>query len=156
MQDSIELTKVPMYMTQGFLAVPIQAELEDRDLLFIQKKLLERVQSKNIKGVVIDLSGVNILDSFLGKTVLNTVGMTTLLGANTVVTGLQPGVVASFVDLDLRLDEMQTALTLEDGLSILELAAGPEMNEDAEEISDCEEESPDYEDADTEVIESDE
>ncbi len=156
MQNSINLIKVPMYMSRGFLAVPIQVELEDEALLQIQASLLERIQYKNIKGVVIDLSGVNILDSFLGKTLLNTVAMATLLGANTVVTGLQPGVVASFVDLDMELDGMQTALTLEDGLSVLDLAAVPEMDEDIEENSDYEEEYPDDEDVGTEVIEANE
>lgn len=114
--DSIKLT---MHETQGCLVAPIQEELSKEFALHVQRKILERTHSKSLKGVVIDLAGVQVIDRVLWNILANTARMIEMLGYHCVITGLNPGVVASIIDLDLNLGEVVTALRIEDGLKIL-------------------------------------
>jgi rsbT antagonist protein RsbS len=100
MEEEITLSKVGMYVTRDCLVVPIQVELHDELVTQIQEDILRRVKGERLKGVVIDLSGVAILDSVLARGVFDTAQMTSLLGVRTVITGLSAGVVASLIDLD--------------------------------------------------------
>ncbi len=140
MDDSNGLGKVSMHITRGCLVVPIQIELTDEAVLGIQRAILQRVHATGVKGVILDLSEVEIADSFLGKAIKNIARMTALLGATTVVTGLKPGVVASLVDLEIELGDIHTVLTLEDGFQILAELTEP----DEDEFSDDENEVEDY------------
>ncbi len=123
--------------------MPIQAELPDDALLQIQIDILEKVNASSVRGVVIDFSGVNILDSFLGRMVSDTTKMTQLLGAETVVTGLNPGIVASFIDLGVDLNA-RIAFNLDQGINLL--TPEEDFVPDIEEEGDEEENSCDSED----------
>jgi rsbT antagonist protein RsbS len=112
--------------------VPIQEELSKEAALRIQRNLLEQVYAKSIKGVIIDLSGVKVIDGILWEVFSKTARMVKMLGFPTVITGLRPGVVASIIDLDLDFSDLITAMNLEDALEILTQSTEPEM--DAEDI----------------------
>jgi len=126
MEDDIILSKVAMYVNRGCLVVPIQVELYDESVLQIQEDILKKVSKTRVKGVIIDLSGVTIIDSYLGGAIFDTAGMASLLGAKTVITGLRAGVVASLIDLDFNPGDVLTAVSLEEGLQMLETVVGPE------------------------------
>jgi len=115
-----EETKVSMYINQGCLVVPIQADLYTESVLQIQKDILKAVDDKRIKGVIIDVSAVAIIDSIIAQKIFDSAKMTSLLGAKTIITGLQPGVVASLIDLDFEPGDVPTAISLEEGFRILE------------------------------------
>ncbi len=120
MEEKTYLSKVVMHITRGCLIVPVQGELYDEMVRQIQQDVLERVKETGIKGVIIDLSGVNIIDSFLAKAICDTAKMAAMLGATTVLTGFKPAVVVSLIDLNFEPGNIQTALTLEDGLQKLQ------------------------------------
>lgn len=139
MEEKAALSKVTMHITRGCLVVLIQVELYDKVLLQIQGDILERVKETGVKGVIIDVSGVDVIDSFIAQTISDTARMASMLGATTVLTGLKPGVVASLIDLDFEPKGIQTAITLEEGFRILEPVVLP--REESKEIEEPEEES---------------
>jgi len=136
-EDKITLSRVAMHISRGCLIVPIQIELYDEIILRIQKDILERVKNTGVKGVIIDVSGVEIIDSFFAQAICDTVKMASMLGATTVLTGLKPEVAASLVDLDIDFKDVQTAMNLEAGFKILEPLVSPK--EEPEEIEEYEE-----------------
>lgn len=133
MNHSAESIKITIHETQGCLVVPIQEELSKEAALQIQRNLLEKVYAKSIKGAIIDLSGVKVIDGILWEIFSKTARMVKMLGFPTVITGLRPGVVASIIDLDLDFSDLITAMNLEDALEILIQSTEPEMDtEDVE------------------------
>jgi len=132
MNHSVESIKITMHETQGCLVVPIQEELSKEAALQIQRNLLEQVHAKSIKGVIIDLSGVKVIDGILWEIFSKTAKMVKMLGPPSVITGLRPGVVASIIDLNLDFSDLTTAMNLEDALEILTQSTEPEM--DAEDV----------------------
>jgi len=126
MEEKTYISKVVMHISRGCLIVPIQGELYDESIRQIQRDVLEKVKETGIKGVIIDLAGVNIIDSFLAQAIIDTAKMAAMLGATTALTGFKPAVVASLIDLDFELGGIQTALTLEEGLQKLQTIVAPE------------------------------
>ena len=147
MEDERTGPSVTMQVMRGCLVVPIQVELTDGLMLQIQQDILEGIGKTGVRGVVIDVSGVSILDYFLGQKIADTARMAYLMGATTVVTGLRPEVAASLVDLGFDFKDVQTALTLEEAYRKLEPVLHPEEEpEEAEEAEEPEEEhGPDVE-----------
>lgn len=133
MEERTHHSKVVTHIIRGCLVVPIQGELYDELILQIQRDILEEIKQTGIKGVIVDLAGVDIIDSFLGRVVSDTAKMASMLGATTVLTGFKPAVVASLVDLDFEPGDIQTALTLEDGFHKLGPIVAPEEIEEVEE-----------------------
>jgi len=136
MEEEIELSRVAMHISRGCLIVPIQIELYDEIILRIQKDILERVKDTGVKGVIIDVSGVEIIDSFFAQAICDTARMTYMLGATTVLAGLKPEVAASLVDLDIDFRDIQTAMDIEAGFQRLEPLVRPK--EEPEEIEESE------------------
>ena len=136
MEEEIKLSRVTMHISRGCLIVPIQIELYDEIILQIQRDILERVKETGVKGVIIDVSGVEIIDSFFAQAICDTVKMASMLGATTVLTGLKPEVAVSLVDLDIEFKDIQTAMNLEAGFQILESLVSPK--EEPEEIEEDE------------------
>ena len=149
MEEGTALSRVAMHITGGCLVVPIQVELYNEVILKLQKDILDRVNETGVKGVIIDVSAVDIIDSFIAQTMSDTARMASLLGATTMVVGLKPGVASSLVDLDFELEDMQTAITVDEGFRRLRPVVFPE--EKSDEIEETEEE-PD-EDQTSDVIE---
>ena len=136
MEEEIELSRVTMHISRRCLIVPIQIELYDEIILRIQKDILERVKETGVKGVIIDVSGVEIIDSFFAQAICGTSKMAYMLGAATVLTGLKPEVAASLVDLNIKFKDIQTAMNLEAGFQRLEPLVRPK--EEPEEIEEPE------------------
>ena len=132
MNDSTESTRITMHETQGCLVVPVQEELSKQAAQQIQGKILKYIHAGSLKGVVIDLSGVQIIDSVLWEVFSKTIRMIKMLGLPSVITGLNPGVVASIIDLNLDLDDITTAMQLEDALGMLTQSAELETIEDSD------------------------
>lgn len=101
------------------LLVTIQGELSDRDALTLQEDLTGRVAEISARGVLIDISGLEVVDSFLARTLHDIAGACALLAARTVVVGMRPEVAITLVELGLTLPGLQTALTVSRGLSML-------------------------------------
>lgn len=111
---------VPILKQGDVLIASIQAALSDRDLVQLQEDLAEHVGRLRSRGVVIDLTALDVLDSFATRTIRGIVYSTRLRGADAVVVGIQPEVAMAMVQLGLSLDDVETTLDLEEGLSLLQ------------------------------------
>lgn len=112
---------VPILKQGGYLIASVQSEPTDSDLVELQRDLVARVGELRSSGVVVDVTVVDVLDSFATLTLRNIAYMTKLRGAETVVVGIQPEVAFSMVQLGLTLKGVPTALALEEGLALLDL-----------------------------------
>lgn len=110
---------VPILKQEDFLIASIQGALSDEELLALRDQLVNKVRQFRSRAVIIDVTVLDIMDSFAARTLRNIAQMTRLLGAKTIVVGIQPDVAMSMVQLGLRLDGASIALDLEDGLTIL-------------------------------------
>lgn len=110
---------VPILKQGDVLIASIQAALSDRDLAALRDELADRVGRLRIRGVVVDVTALDVLDSFASRTIRGIAYITKLRGADTVVVGIQPEVAFAMVQLGLTLDGVTTALDLEEGLEAL-------------------------------------
>lgn len=110
---------VPILKQGDVLIASIQAALSDKDLAQLRDDLADRVGRFRIRGLVLDLTALDVLDSFATRMIRSIVYTSKLRGAETVVVGIQPDVAFAMVQLGLALDGVATALDLEDGLAIL-------------------------------------
>lgn len=110
---------VPILKQEDFLIASIQGALSDADLLALRDQLVAKVRQFRARAVIIDVAVLDIMDSFAARTLRSIAQMMRLLGAKTIVVGIQPDVAMSMVQLGLRLDDTIIALDLEDGLSVL-------------------------------------
>jgi rsbT antagonist protein RsbS len=108
---------VPILKQGEFLIASIQSALSDSDLLALRDALVERVVALRIRGVIIDVTALDVLDSFASRTLRDVAHMVRLRGAQTVIVGIQPEVAFAMVQLGLTLEDIPTALDLEEGLS---------------------------------------
>jgi len=102
-----------------FLLVTIQVDLYDRLALNLEADLIQMVSKTQAKGVLIDISAVSIVDSFMGRIIGNIGSMSRILDAETVVVGMQPAVAITLVELGLPLKGVHTALNVEKGMNLL-------------------------------------
>ncbi len=114
--------KVPILKQGDYLIASIQGALADSDLTLLQENLVHSVRSNRSKGVVIDVTVLDVMDSFAARTLRSISIMTRLMGANLVIVGIQPEVAFAMVQLGLTLDGTMTSLDLEDGLAMLKAA----------------------------------
>jgi rsbT antagonist protein RsbS len=110
---------VPILKQDDILIASIVAALSDQDLIQLQNELAQKVGRFRSRGVVIDVTVLDVIDSFATRTIRNIAYATKLRGAQTVVVGIQPEVAFAMVQLGLDLDEVATALDLEEGLALL-------------------------------------
>jgi rsbT antagonist protein RsbS len=101
------------------LLVTIQVDMHDQLALALQDDLTERIVSDRANGVLIDISSLDVVDSFIGRMISNIAGMSRVLDAQTVVVGMQPAVAITLVELGLQLEGVRTALNVEKGLALL-------------------------------------
>ncbi|MFE9427397.1 STAS domain-containing protein [Kitasatospora sp. NPDC006697] len=114
--------RVPILKLGQVLLVSIQIDLEDQTVLDLQDDLAERIVATGAVGVVIDITALEIVDSFVGRMLANAAAISRMLDAETVVVGMRPAVAITLVELGLSLGGVRTALTLEKGLALLERA----------------------------------
>jgi rsbT antagonist protein RsbS len=115
-----------------FLLVTIQVDMHDRLALALQDDLTERIVRDRAKGVLIDISALEIVDSFMGRTLGNIAGMARILDAETVVVGMRPAVAITLVELGLSLPGVRTALSVEKGMQLMAVPAEEEADGDPE------------------------
>ena len=113
------MDRVPILSLGDVLLVSIQVDLQDDTVLALQEDLAERIVATGARGVAIDISAVEIVDSFIGRMFATTAALSRVLDAETVVVGMRPAVAITLVELGLSLDGVRTALNLEKGLTIL-------------------------------------
>jgi len=112
-----------------FLLVTIQVDLYDRLALNLEADLIETVHKTGARGVLIDISAVSIVDSFMGRILGNIAGMSRILDAQTVVVGMQPAVAITLIELGLPLKGIHTALNVEKGIEKLRATIPPDDEE---------------------------
>jgi len=110
---------VPILKQGGYLIASIQAALTDSDMLGLQDDLMERIGRFRSRGIIIDVTALDVMDSFASRSLRNIAHMTRLRGAETVLVGIQPEVAYAMVQLGISLEEVSTALDLEEGLLYL-------------------------------------
>ena len=113
------MERIPILKLGAFLLVTIQIDLYDRLALDLEEDLVSMVEKTSVKGVLIDISAVGIVDSFMGKILGNIGSMCKLLDAETVVVGMQPAVAITLVELGLPLKGVYTALNVDKGMELL-------------------------------------
>ncbi len=116
---STELIRIPILQIEDFLVASIQVALHDRSAVQFRDDLLQRTYETKARGLIIDLTAVDIVDSFIGRLIGDVAEMASLMGTRVVVTGLQPAVAITLTELGLELPGIITALNLEKGISIL-------------------------------------
>lgn len=113
------MERVPILRIGGVLLVSIQVDLQDHIAVQLQDDLSQRIVDTGAKGVLIDISALEIVDSFVGRMISTTAAVSRVLDAETVVVGMQPAVAITLVELGLTLDGVRTALDVDRGLAIL-------------------------------------
>ncbi len=111
---------VPILKQGDYLIASIQSELSDADLLKLRDDLVRRVSEARSRGVIVDVTVLDVMDSFATRTLRSMAHMIMLRGAETVIVGIQPEVAFSMVQLGLKLEGVNTALDLEEGLALLD------------------------------------
>jgi rsbT antagonist protein RsbS len=107
----------------NFLLVTIQVDMHDKLALTLQDDLTNRIAEVGARGVLIDISSLEIVDSFIGRTLANIASMAKVLDAETVVVGMQPAVAITLVELGMSLPGIRTALNVESGMQFLQQTA---------------------------------
>ena len=102
------------------LLVTIQVDMHDQLAMQLQDDLTARIVAVKARGVLIDISSLEIVDSFIGRMISNIAGMARILDAETVVTGMQPAVAITLVELGLSLEGVRTALNVDKGMALLQ------------------------------------
>ncbi len=113
------MDRIPVLKLGGFLLVSIQVDMYDRLAMALQDDITTMVVRHRASGVLIDISALNVVDSFIGRMISNIASMTRVLDAETVVVGMQPAVAITLVELGLELPGVRTALNVERGMEIL-------------------------------------
>lgn len=132
------MEKIPILRMGHFLLVTIQVDLYDRLALNLESDLVQMVAKTGARGVLIDISAVSIVDSFMGRIIGNIAGMSKILDAETVVVGMQPAVAITLIELGLPLTGVHTALNVERGMELLRLRIAEETEEEGADDHDAE------------------
>jgi rsbT antagonist protein RsbS len=115
---------VPILKQGSILIATVQAALSDSDTERLRYDLMERVSRFRAQGIIVDVTAIDVMDSFAARSLRTIAHMTRLRGADTVIVGLSPEVAFAMVQLGLTFDDMNTALDLEEGLALLNRSRG--------------------------------
>ncbi|HWO76788.1 MAG TPA: STAS domain-containing protein [Bacillus sp. (in: firmicutes)] len=116
--------RIPILKLHDILLVSIQWELDDQTALQFQEDLLQKIHETGAKGVVIDITAIDFIDSFIAKVLGDVIQMSKLMGTRVVITGIQPAVAITLVELGVSLNDITTALDFEKGLEKLKQELG--------------------------------
>ncbi|MET0334113.1 MAG: STAS domain-containing protein [Rhizobacter sp.] len=126
--------RIPILQMGRCLLVTIQVDLQDQTAMALQEDLASKIEATSAHGVLIDISALEIVDSFIGRMLAGISGVASVLDAKTVVVGMQPAVAITLVELGLSLEGVSTALNVERGMALLsrfaQEEAGPDANDD--------------------------
>jgi rsbT antagonist protein RsbS len=124
------MDRIPILRMGDFLLVTIQVDMHDRLALALQDDLTEMISRSGAKGVLIDISSLDVVDSFIGRMLSNIAQMSRVLDAQTVLTGMRPAVAITLVELGMTLTGVRTALNVERGMSLLRASLAEDDGED--------------------------
>jgi rsbT antagonist protein RsbS len=113
------MDRIPILQMGELLLVTIQVDMHDQLALQLQDDLTAKIEKTGARGVLIDISALEMVDSFIGRMIANISGMSRILDARTVVVGMQPAVAITLVELGLSLPGVKTALNVERGMAYL-------------------------------------
>ena len=116
---------VPILKQGPYLIASIQAALTDTDVLQLRDDVMGQVTRHRSRGIIVDVTALDVMDSFVSRSLRSIAQMTRLRGAQTVIVGIQPEVAFAMVQLGMNLDDVDTALDLEEGLALLQGQGGP-------------------------------
>lgn len=126
------MERIPILKMGDFLLVTIQVDMHDRLAIALQDDLMDRIASTSARGVLIDISALEIVDSFIGRMISNIASMSRILDAQTVVVGMRPAVAITLVELGLSLSGVRTALNVEKGMNLLKASLPLRAEESAD------------------------
>jgi rsbT antagonist protein RsbS len=118
------MERIPILKMGDYLLVTIQVDMHDRLAMALQEDLTERIVKSRARGVLIDISALEVVDSFIGRMLGSIAGMSRMLDAQTVLVGMRPAVAITLVELGLSLPGIRTALNVERGMALLRNAIG--------------------------------
>lgn len=116
------MERIPILRMGEFLLVTIQVDMHDRLVTLLQDELTTHITKTGARGVLIDISSLDMVDSFIGRMIGNIAAMSRVLDAETVVVGMQPAVAITLVELGLSLSGVRTALSVDKGMRLLQTA----------------------------------
>ena len=119
------MERIPILRMGDCLLVTIQVDMKDQTALALQDDLSTKIEATGARGVLIDISALEIVDSFIGRMLASISGIARVLDAETVVVGMQPAVAITLVELGLSLPGVRTALNVERGMALLRASLGP-------------------------------
>ena len=114
------MDRIPILKMGDFLLVTIQVDMHDQLASALQDDLTQRIVADRARGVLIDISSLDVVDSFIGRMISNIAAMSRVLDASTVVVGMRPAVAITLVELGLNLEGVRTALNVEKGMALLQ------------------------------------
>jgi rsbT antagonist protein RsbS len=113
------MDRIPILKMGDYLLVTIQVDMHDQLAMQLQEDLTSRISADSASGVLIDISSLDVVDSFIGRMIANISAMARVLDAQTVVTGMRPAVAITLVELGMTLEGVHTALNVERGMALL-------------------------------------
>lgn len=122
MTGGVGMERIPILKLNQFLLVTIQIDMHDRVAMALQEELTDRIVRDRAHGVLLDISTVEVVDSFIGRMISNIAAMSRVLDAETVVVGMRPAVAITLVELGMALPGVRTALNVDDGMALLQAA----------------------------------
>ena len=131
------MDRIPILQMGRLLLVTIQVDMHDRLAMTLQDDLTAKISQTQAKGVLIDISSLEMVDSFIGRMLANIAAMSRVLDAQTVVVGMQPAVAITLVELGMSLPGVRMALNVEKGMALLRASLREEGLEEAEESDDA-------------------
>ena len=126
------MERIPILKIGSYLLVSIQVDMHDRLALQLQDDLTQRIADTGARGVLIDISALEVVDSFIGRMLGNIAAMSRVLDAQTVVVGMQPAVAITLVELGMSLPGVATALDVERGMELLQVVQAGQDARDAD------------------------
>jgi rsbT antagonist protein RsbS len=132
------MERIPILKMGRFLLVSIQVDMDDQTAMTLQDDLTARIVKDRARAVLVDISALDVVDSFIGRMLANTAAMARILDAETVVVGMQPSVAITLVELGLSLKGVRSALNIERGMELLRDAAADAEWEEAQDADDQE------------------
>lgn len=120
MNSDLHEKKIPIIKIRDFLIVSIQVDMHDKMAIQLQSQILDEIERTNAKGVLIDISVLEMVDSFIGRMLSGMASMAAIMDAAVVIVGMQPAVAITLVELGLEMPGVDTALNMEKGIEMLE------------------------------------
>ena len=134
MTHFLEPNRITIFQIGDCLLLTIQVDLEDRMIMTLKDDLAERIARTHAKGVLIDISALDVVDSFIGRMLANISAIARILDAETVIVGMRPAVAITLVELGMSLQGVRTALDVDRGMDLIRRSASRDSSEEAERL----------------------